>query len=183
MGQSASISIRQRPELQDSTCGFHRLSIDILYCIVDLEEVEDVVCLVLTCKSLFNKLFQKAIRQLEAHPHTPLKLHVLLVRLERDVGHRWYFYYWCTKLHRFRPYRREDSELWKRVAWPDNPYACREKLASKFGWTPPPGGLLIQYYHLRLVMNHHFYGVGKGLPTIALAKSTSNALERHPNLR
>ncbi|KAK4219684.1 hypothetical protein QBC37DRAFT_436460 [Rhypophila decipiens] len=112
------------------------------------------VALSLTCKSLFGLISSQAKTKIQLNS---TDLETLLLLLEKDSGHRWYYCHNHTVLHCFS----QDSKRWALRSWllyRDQDDCRLRNLASVSMSTAA-----ISYHHVRLAMNRHFYGAPNGI--------------------
>jgi hypothetical protein len=123
--------------------------LDILFLILESLPPESAVALSLTCKSAFHAFFPAAGRRLDAKSRQHL-----LEWLERSVSRSHYFCHSCTQLHRFSSSWKPSLDCILTCTYHGPP--CRSDLV----WF---GGLQVGFHLVRLVMNAHLFGPGRGL--------------------
>lgn len=141
-----------------------QVPLDIIFLVIDElhDSPESIIALALICKGLTSLLLPIAP---SLHGSSPLALSNLL---ERDVGDRFYSCQWCCMLHPFLP-------DWNPQTWR---FTRTRRIRCKF-WGPEirlfilDGRYELDYHHLRLVMNRHFYGPSHGLPLSSLNATPS----------
>lgn len=146
-------------EMPTSPSTLLQATLDIILLILDNlhDSPESIIALALTCKSLFSLLLPKAPALCKS---SWLALSNLL---ERDFADRFYSCQWCYALHPFSPDWNPETSTFTRM-W---------RTRCKF-WSPKAqifildGRYKMDYHHLRLVMNRHFYGPSQGLPLWSL---------------
>ncbi|KAM7186182.1 hypothetical protein V8F33_011948 [Rhypophila sp. PSN 637] len=113
------------------------------------------VALSLTCKSLFGLISSQAKIKIQLDS---LNRETLLLLLEKDNGHRWYYYHNHNALHYFS----QDSERYALRSWTSyrDENDCRLRNLASFHRS----SAAIGYHHVRLAMNRHFYGPPNGIP-------------------
>ncbi|KAL7806451.1 hypothetical protein V8C26DRAFT_342215 [Trichoderma gracile] len=123
---------------------------------------ESLVALSLTCKTLSSTLNREAVSLCEASKSR------LLLLLEKDLGHAFFYCSFCCRLHPF-------SQQWHPkvlgAALPSRRCALYHE-EKMFHPTPESYQFALYYIYGRLVMNRHFYGFPKGLPLERLECST-----------
>jgi hypothetical protein len=120
--------------------------LDILFQIFEYLPPESFVAVALTCKLAFHSFFPVVKDHLDNQG-----LQNLLLLLEESVSRDHFFCYNCTQLHRFSPYwapghRRKDIREPR----------CKPDTINL-------GDLFIGSHHVRLIMNAHLFGPGRGL--------------------
>jgi hypothetical protein len=112
----------------------------------------------LSCKALFALVFSGARRGLKAEAS---ELQDLLLMLEKDHGHGWWYCHGCALLHPISSRGptgggRAGDPSWVFYRDPVRPHHSRRWLEGS--------GFSIDYQTVRLAMNRHFLGPGNGLP-------------------
>jgi hypothetical protein len=121
----------------------------IIVMIASLLDKVSTISLALTCRRLHRLCFTTALSLDKIEKET------LLILLEQDEP-RIYFCPHCTKLHNWH------------IGWNRSipPYDIEEKMPCKTTNEDTlhlPYLIFIQYYHARLVINHHLYGPTHGV--------------------
>ncbi|KAI1084027.1 hypothetical protein F5B20DRAFT_362693 [Whalleya microplaca] len=138
-----------RPSV-DKQAGSRLLNLPTVALITILNHLppESIAALSLTCKSAFYVLFPGTTTSLCGY-----SLENLLLLLEKDLSHRYFYCCDCGRLHRFSPswapYRRNGAQHWLELP-------CEPQIENS-------GDLCIGFHHARLVLNEHYFGPGRGL--------------------
>lgn len=173
-----------RRDPQSPTPSYLELPLDIHCCIVDHLEPATGIALALSCKTLYNRFFESALKKLR-HPSTTITqrqgVHLML---EQERGGRAVYCHSCDALHDFSPFWQatDKPRYIKNPRSPcyGEPYSIRNscKLRSKFElvwhYARPFG---VDYHLARLVMNRHLLGATAGLPLSCLEVQNLSQLD------
>jgi hypothetical protein len=129
--------------------------LDLLWELSDHMPVASAAALSLTCKAAYNALFPRLRRKLSG----PVREDFLLL-LEKDVNHSFFYCHTCARLRRPR-------SSWRLLRIPPGCHKDHYDISNtdhvlRFRL------LRIQFHHVHLAMNEHFFGLGRGLPLRAL---------------
>lgn len=139
--------LRRQPQL-----GAFHLPTEITYMISEHLTNTSLICLALTCRTLYTICFPRS-------PHLDAtETKELLLWLEKDISSL-YFCHFCSKLHKW--HRRWVKDI-PYGSWDREELPCVEKIqCSSIHFT---SSCIIPHHIARLIMNRHFYGPTHGIP-------------------
>ncbi|KAH6607760.1 hypothetical protein Trco_004073 [Trichoderma cornu-damae] len=128
---------------------------EILLLIGDYLDASELLSLKLSCKSTFN-LFPQTYETMDDND----KRRFLLLIEKDPLGKGTVYCHPCNRMHTFQETSGPRADL------PDDSKHHNCAIHDRFSPTGNPFGL--SYAHARMVMNHHLYGPGHGMPLSSL---------------